>query len=334
MLPINLRVIMPENYSCMTKVTHVAVAVIKNKNGAFLLATRPKGKPWAGWWEFPGGKIEAGESPKQALVRELYEEIGIIPTQIEQWLQKRFDYPATEDALAKTVHLHFFFVTEWHGDLTPKEGQTFSWERASEVMVSPVLPANVSVIKALALPSIYAISDLAALGERAFFCALRQQLDAGLQLIQVREKQLNHRDLCQFATQVKAIAQPFGARVLLNNDIELAIRLGLDGVHLPSKTCMQLEHKPAQLLVAASCHNHAELTQAMRLNLDFVTLSPVAKTASHPNINPLGWETFSALSHDVTLPIFALGGMHKDDLPKALASGGQGIAMQRSAWQS
>lgn len=316
----------------MNKVTHVAVAILKNKNGQFLLASRPEDKPWAGWWEFPGGKIEADETPKEALVRELHEEIGIVPTQIEQWLQKRFDYPATHDALAKTVHLHFFFVTKWQGDLIAKEGQTLSWERASNVTVAPVLPANVSIIKALALPSTYAISHLSEMGELAFFNALKQQLEAGLQLIQVREKQLNHSNLCQFATQVKAMAHAFGAKVLLNQDIELAIALGLDGVHLPSRALMQLERKPEQLLVAASCHNKAELTQAMRLDVDFVTLSPVAHTASHPSVNPLGWDAFSALSHHVTLPIFALGGMCKDDLPNALASGAQGIAMQRSIW--
>jgi 8-oxo-dGTP diphosphatase len=317
----------------MSKVTHVAVAILKNKKGEFLLASRPEDKPWAGWWEFPGGKIEAGESPKQALVRELYEEVGIVPTQIEQWLQKRFDYPATQDSAAKTVHLHFFFVTQWQGSLISKEGQTFSWQVANNVNVTPVLPANVSIIKALALPPIYAISHLAEMGKIAFFNALKQQLEAGLQLIQVREKQLNHKILCEFATQVKTMAHAFGAKVLLNEDIKLAIALGLDGVHLPSRALMQLERKPEQLLVAASCHNRAELAQAMRLNLDFVTLSPVAETASHPNASPLGWETLSTLSQTITVPIFALGGMRKDDLPQALASGAQGIAMQRSIWQ-
>ncbi len=318
--------------SPITKVTHVAVAILKNENGEYLLATRPQDKPWAGWWEFPGGKIELGESPQEALVRELYEEIGIVPTEVEEWIQKRFDYPATHDALAKTVHLHFFLVKKWQGDLTPKEGQILSWEQAANVMVAPLLPANVSVMKALTLPSIYAISHLAELGERAFFSALKQQLEAGLQLIQVREKQLNHKDLCQFATQVKTMAHPFGAKVLLNEDIELAIALGLDGVHLPSRALMRLEYKPEGMIVGASCHNDVELKQAMRLNLDFVTLSPVAHTASHPSANPLGWEAFSTLSHHVTLPIFALGGMCKGDLPKALASGAQGIAMQRSIW--
>jgi 8-oxo-dGTP diphosphatase len=137
----------------MTKVTHVAVAILKNEYGAFLLASRPIGKPWAGWWEFPGGKIEIGELPEQALARELHEELGIIPTQFQAWQQKRFDYPQTHDSPAKTVNLHFFFVTQWQGNLMPKEGQTLSWQRASDVTVSPVLPANVPIMEALALKS-------------------------------------------------------------------------------------------------------------------------------------------------------------------------------------
>ncbi len=318
----------------MTKVTHVSVAILKNESGAFLLASRPAGKPWAGWWEFPGGKIEAGELPEQALARELYEEIGIVPTKMQTWLQKRFDYPATQDALAKTVHLHFFFVTQWQGNLTPKEGQLLSWQMADRVTVEPVLPANVPIMKALALPSIYAITNLAALGEHAFFEALQQQLTAGLRLIQVREKQLERKALSEFASRVKSLAQPFGAKVLLNQDIELAVKLGLDGVHLPSKALLQLQHKPENLLVAASCHNHVELVHAEKLGLDFVTLSPVAQTESHPNAELLGWQAFSSLMSKVTLPVFALGGMRLDDLPQALSSGAQGVAMQRAIWSA
>lgn len=316
----------------MTKAIHVAVAILTKGNGGFLLASRPTGKPWAGWWEFPGGKIEAGESPEQALMRELHEEIGVVPTQLQPWLQRRFDYPATHDSPAKTVHLHFFFVTQWQGELVPKEGQQLSWQAAGNVSVEPVLPANVPIMKALALPSTYAISNMAAMGEAAFFEALTQQLKSGLQLMQVREKQLDSRKLSQFASAVKALAKPFGAKVMLNEDVALAAEIGLDGVHLPSNALLQLKNKPEGLLVAASCHNAAELAHAQSLALDFVTLSPVAITASHPEAKPIGWDGFFALANTTELPVFALGGMRADDLSHALASGARGIAMQRAVW--
>lgn len=317
----------------MTKVTHVSVAILKNEYGEYLLASRPAGKPWAGWWEFPGGKIEAEELPEQALTRELYEEIGVVPTCIQPWIQKRFDYPATDDSSAKTVHLYFFFVTQWQGNLMPKEGQALSWQSADNLSVAPVLPANVPIIKALALPSVYAITSLAEFGEQVFFDALQQQLIDGLRLIQVREKQLDYKALLQFASKVKTIAQPFGAKVLINQDIKLAVELGLDGVHLPSNALLKLKHKPADLLVSASCHNASELAHAEKLALDFVTLSPVADSDNHPNANVLGWQIFTNLILNTTLPVYAFGGMRVNDLSQALSRGAQGIAMRRGVWR-
>ncbi len=138
----------------MIKVTHVAVAILRKANGEFLLASRPAGKPWAGWWEFPGGKIESDESPAQALVRELQEEIGITPTEFTAWMEKQFDYPETHDSPAKRVHLHFFFVAAWQGALMAKEGQQLRWQMAETMTVAPVLPANVPIIEALAQLSV------------------------------------------------------------------------------------------------------------------------------------------------------------------------------------
>lgn len=134
----------------MSKVTHVAVAILKKENQTFLLASRPQGKPWSGWWEFPGGKIEVGELPEKALERELQEELGVLPTEYQLWLRKQYDYPETHDSPAKTVDLHFYFVTKWIGNLTAKEGQTLSWQTPGNVTVEPILPANIPIMEALA----------------------------------------------------------------------------------------------------------------------------------------------------------------------------------------
>jgi 8-oxo-dGTP diphosphatase len=134
----------------MTKIVQVAVAILQKQNGEFLLASRPNGKGWAGWWEFPGGKIEAGETPENALARELQEELGVTPTRIQSWIQRRYDYPATHDAEAKTVLLHFYFVYEWQGELAPLEGQSLAWQSPNNITVSPVLPANAPIMQALA----------------------------------------------------------------------------------------------------------------------------------------------------------------------------------------
>ncbi len=316
----------------MTKVTHVAVAILQKEHGEFLLASRPQGKPWAGWWEFPGGKIEQGEAPEQALIRELQEELNITPTQIQPWLQRRFDYPATHDSVAKTVNLHFFFVMQWQGELMPREGQMLRWQKPSNVVVKPVLPANIPILQALTLPPVYAISNGLEMGKSVFFDALKYQLQRGLKLIQIREKQLNKAALVDLIKEVLDLARPFDAKVLVNEDVALAKALGLDGVHLPSCALLALNSKPKDLLVAASCHNVEELAHAQQLKLDFVTLSPVATTASHQNAALLGWSQFSVLVAPLTIPVYALGGMQFKDLSQALLCGARGVAMQRAAW--
>jgi 8-oxo-dGTP diphosphatase len=134
----------------MTKVVQVAVAIIQQANGEYLLASRPNGKGWAGWWEFPGGKIELNETPEAALTRELQEELGITPTRVQAWIKRRYDYPATHDAEARTVLLHFYFVWAWQGEPQALEGQTLAWQHPLHLTASPILPANAPIIEALA----------------------------------------------------------------------------------------------------------------------------------------------------------------------------------------
>src|ERR1019366_913509 len=114
-----------------TKLVEVAAAVLQRPDGSFLQAQRPADKIWAGYWEFPGGKIEPGETPYHALVRELREELGITVTTAYPWVTRVFAYPHA------TVRLNFFRVTAWSGDLHPHEGQKFSWQSPT-----PTLPVR------------------------------------------------------------------------------------------------------------------------------------------------------------------------------------------------
>ncbi len=316
----------------MKKVVEVAVAIVTKPNGEYLLASRPDGKGWAGWWEFPGGKVEAGELPEAALTRELQEELAITPTKIQPWIKRQYDYPATNDDVAKTVLLHFFFVSKWQGNPEPLEGQMLAWQNPQDLTVSPVLPANAPIMHAVSLPDTYAISNVREMGEESFLESLQQQLEQGLNLIQVREKQMKPKAIATLANKVKTLSQQYSARVLVNTDINLAATLGLDGVHLSSVDLMQLKAKPDEMIVAASCHNVHELQHAQALNLDLVTLSPVAKTLSHPDAAGIGWDAFANMLDGITIPVYALGGMTQSALPQALSSGARGVAMQRAIW--
>lgn len=317
----------------MTKITHVAVGVLIKPSGEFLMASRPPGKHWAGWWEFPGGKIEANETPEHALVRELKEELGVTPTLIQPWLQRVYDYPETHDSPAKTVHLHFHFVTKWQGELVSHEGQQFAWQQPGNLTASPVLPANAPIMKALALPAVYAISNADEMGEEAFMHALEAACNKGCRLLQIREKQMDLPALKRFVQCAIAIAKPHGTKVLLNTHVDLARELGADGVHLPAAALMRLIDKPqGMLLIAASCHNAEELAYAQKLELDFVTLSPVLPTLSHPQAETLGLTSFAEMIQGVEIPVYALGGMRESDLSQAWQAGARGVAMQRAIW--
>ncbi|MES2182457.1 MAG: Nudix family hydrolase [Pseudomonadota bacterium] len=325
--------------SVETTITHAAVGVVMHSNGLVLLAERPVGKPWAGYWEFPGGKIEANETPAQALKRELKEELGIEATSLYPWLMRTFDYQAKYDAAgklespAKTVKLHFFIVAGWQGEPIGLENQTISWQNPEKVTVSPLLPANLPILGALSLTKLYGITNASELGEDVFFERLKIALDKGLMMILVREKQLAPEELLLFAERVIELAEPYEAKVFIHSDVDLAVNLQATGVHFTGQNLMQLSAKPQGLLCGASCHNRQELAQAAMLGFDYVLLSPVQVTRSHADTEPLGWAGFSDLITGYTLPVYALGGMQVADLATARLNGAHGIAMQRDIWE-
>jgi 8-oxo-dGTP diphosphatase len=187
-------------------------------------------------------------------------------------------------------------------------------------------------MRALSLPSIYAISNVAEIGESAFLDALKIRLDEGLQLLQLRENQLSEDALISLSERILAICAPYTTKVLLNGSPENATQLGMHGVHLNRHRLMQTQQRPHNEIVAASCHNALELQQAKHLNLDFAVLSPVLPTQSHPEAQGIGWDQFTQLTETLELPVYALGGMQIEKLNDALKHGARGIAMQRSIW--
>ncbi|HLP98355.1 MAG TPA: Nudix family hydrolase [Sideroxyarcus sp.] len=308
------------------KVVEVSAAVLQKSDGTFLLAQRPAGKIWAGYWEFPGGKVEPGETAQHALVRELREELGIEVQTAYPWLTRVFTYPHA------TVRLSFFRVTSWRGEPHPHEGQQFAWQRPAEVSVQPMLPANAPILRALELPTLYAISNAAELGVEPFLARLQARLDEGVRLVQLREKGLSRDVLRELVLRVVALAHAYGARVLLNGDVELVREAGADGVQLTATQLAGLSERPPVDWCAASCHNAEELRRAEALGCDFALLSPVLPTRSHPGVPHLGWERFAAIAAGSTIPVYALGGLQQEDMQAAWRHGAHGIALLRQAW--
>lgn len=311
------------------KIVEVVAGVLLRPNGEFFLSSRPPGKVYEGYWEFPGGKIEPGETPQQALVRELREELGIEVKTAYPWLVQVFTYPHA------TVRLQFFQITEWNGEPHPHEGQQFSWQQPGATEVSPILPANAPILRGLALPRVMGITHLAgAASPERFLAGLQSALDKGLRLVQLREKQLPPAQLAELGREVVARCHAAGARVVVNGNAELARQIGADGLHLPAADLLACSARPDFALVGASCHNINELAQAAKLELDYALLGSVLPTQTHPDASPLGWGGMRQLLADgFALPVFALGGLSADDLDVARANGAHGVALMRAAWR-
>ncbi|MBM4190470.1 MAG: Nudix family hydrolase [Betaproteobacteria bacterium] len=306
----------------------VVAAVIERPEGDFLMASRPDGKAYAGWWEFPGGKVEAGESLQHALRRELFEELGIEVSNAYPWIVREFDYEHAR------VRLNFFRVTAWTGEPQPHEGQGgLAWTRADTPTVAPILPANGPVLRGLQLPLEYAISEAEKYGVADFLTRLETRLQGGLRLVQLREKSFAPDDYAALAAAVADRCRAFNAKLLVNAHLDLAARVGA-GVHLNSQQLAQLATRPDLPWVAASCHNAAELAQAVALGCDFAVLSPVLPTASHPGEPALGWEVFAQTLRDCPIPVYALGGQSAKTLEIARQHGAQGIAVKGGAWKT
>ena len=304
-------------------VIEVVVAVMIKSDGSFLLARRPESKPCEGYWEFPGGKIELDESHLQALNRELMEELGIQIELSYPWITLVHTYSHA------TVHLYFYRIERWHGEPYAKENQELSWQFADNIKVTPMLPTNVPVLRALSLPPIYQITNAADLGVKDTLIKLKNSFQQGTKLVQIREPEMIKGDLCLFAHKVVEIAHCYGVKVLINGDADLSREIGVDGVHFSSAQLMVATTRPKVNLCGASCHNIEELFQAERLGIDFVVLGPVLPTLSHPRATPMGWRKFAQIIRDFPLPVYALGGMKLEDLTTSWEHGAHGVAMIR-----
>jgi 8-oxo-dGTP diphosphatase len=308
----------------VTKITEVAAAVIERPDGAFLLACRPEGKPYPGYWEFPGGKIEPGEEPRAALDRELKEELGIDVREATPWITRVYAYTHAN------VRLHFFRVTAWDGEPRPLEDQGIAWQRVEAPDVSPMLPANAPVLSALALPALMVVSNASEIGVDAWALRFSARVVAERMLVQIREKGFEPQRVQFLLSRALTRGTPFGAVVVVNSDCGTWPQA--DGVHLASRALMAAAERPAGRIVGASCHDAAEVAQAVRLGMDYMVVGPVKDTPSHPGAAALGWTGFAALVRDCPIPAYAIGGLARADLAEARRHGAHGVALRSAAF--
>jgi 8-oxo-dGTP diphosphatase len=307
---------------------HVVVAVIRAANGNILLAQRPANKHQGGKWEFPGGKLEVGEMPLQALSRELNEELGIETRQAHPLIKVRHIYPE------RAVLLDVWEVSEFSGKPHGREGQPVAWFTPEQLTSLEFPPANYPIITAARLPT-HCLITPEPQGHSDFLRQLEGSLEAGVRLVQFRAKGLSADDYVALGKEVIGMVHAEGGRVILNSPpvmLEAADGLHLNSTQLKGDGVCSMFLRQEGMWLSASCHNAQELQQATGLGVDFAFLSPVLPTLSHPGAAALGWEAFAALADQVNFPVYALGGMQYGDASLARLHGAQGLAAIRGLW--
>ena len=348
---------------------HVIAAVIRDAQNRILIAKRPDHAHQGGLWEFPGGKVEEGETRRDGLGRELLEELGITVTQARPLLDIRHDYPD------KSVRLDVWLVTGFEGEAHGAEGQPVRWVAAAELSDYEFPAANAPIVRAAQLPEQYLITPDVA-DEAELLAGLERAREVGIRLGQLRQTEMNE---AAYQTLAQRVLEKFGGDFqwmlkgdappawpgagwhltsrqlremwarhtqgqaagtlgpgagLLQNEAAAGSQGGAASSPRwrPQDSCQQ-DSLPPHTLLAASCHDAEELKMAADLGIDFVTLSPINPTASHPDAQPLGWESARELIDSVNMPVYLLGGLSVDDLPEAFEAGAQGVAGIRQLWR-
>ncbi|HVC38257.1 MAG TPA: Nudix family hydrolase [Gammaproteobacteria bacterium] len=309
---------------------HVVAAVLTDGQNRVLIAQRPAGKSMAGYWEFPGGKLEAGETSLVGLKRELHEELGVTVRNARPLIRLSHAYPEVR------VQLDVWRVIHYNGDLHACEDQPLAWVKPRELSRWNLLPADGPIITAIQFPPLMLVTPSPAAHREQFLQTLEHVLKHGVDFVQLRAPELSLPDYASLASPAIAICHRQGVRIVLNTEPKVARDLGADGVHLSNARLSRLTERPMpeDFLVGASCHDETGIRLASAHGLDYLILGPVQATPSHPHGAILGWDGFKRLALNSTLPVYAIGGMLPEYLEQVRDLGGHGIAAMRGLWEA
>ncbi|QVI84939.1 Nudix family hydrolase [Pseudomonas viridiflava] len=307
---------------------HVAAAVIRGADGKILIAKRADSQHQGGLWEFPGGKVEEGEAVETALGRELQEELGIVVTAARPLIKIQHDYSD------KHVLLDVWEVSAFTGEPHGAEGQPLVWASSRELANYDFPAANRPIVAAARLPGEYLITP-EGLDNIEVLRGIQKAVAGGIKLVQLRAPggyDPKYRDMAVDAAGLCAGK----AQLMLKGPLEWLGDFPSAGWHLTAEQLRKYASRgrpfPEDRWLAASCHNAEELALAEQMGVDFVTLSPVQATLTHPDALPLGWEQAAQLITGFSKPVYLLGGVGAAERQKAWENGAQGVAGIRAFW--
>ncbi len=306
----------------------VAVGVVRDGEGRVLIALRPSHKHQGDLWEFPGGKIEPGESCDAALERELFEELGIIVHRSIPLIGIPFHYPD------KKVFLDVREVLSFEGKPHGKEGQPLRWVPILELGNYTFPAANAPIVNSILLPDFVCIT-----GEYADHADLTFRIERAIQrgagMVVFRHQQIDELDMPNALRVAGEVCTQQGVPFVMNSSVSSEFWSYADGVHFRSSHLATLKARPVgtDKWFGASCHNIDEVMHAKSLGADYVFLSPVLHTNSHPAAATLGWDGFAAIATEAGIPIYALGGLDSRFFLQVRYAGAKGIAGISVFWK-
>jgi len=304
-------------------VTPVAVGVLFRSDGAVLLADRPAGKPYAGYWEFPGGKIEHGESVEQALARELAEELGVHVRGADPWTVLEYDYPHAY------VRLHFRRVFDWVGTPHPVEGQQLMFLPPGTPPPAPLLPAAVPALRWIQLPTVTGYSEQTSLDAAQAQRWIDGALARGLRQIIWYEPELPGAALEAALRGCSARANAYGARLLVDSRTSsLGPDLGA-GCYLSAGVLRSTRVRPPNSWVGGGVQDREDLRHAAGLGCDFAVIEGAARARDGAAEEPLAlWQAIAQLCRETPLPLYVDLAPSADNLRQARRHGAHGLILR------
>lgn len=302
----------------------VVAAIIRGGDGRICLSKRADHKHQGGRWEFPGGKVEQGETLGAALARELEEELGMEGAASTPFMTIAHQYDDLH------VTLHFRDVRAWRGEPQGREGQRVQWFLPDELPGLRFPAANQPVVNAIRLPEQLVVAPEA---------ITLHELLAGIDRLNEEQQGLylrqwsDHAELAAIVAQCQQRGVKVWLRVVDAQSLTTAAALGVFALHFPGRALAQLNERPVfEGVVSAAVHDQAALEKAKDLGLDMALVSPVLPTPTHPDRSALGWPQAESLMKGAPLACYALGGVTPEDLVSARENGAVGVAGIRAFW--
>ena len=291
-------------------------------DGAVLLADRPAGKPYAGYWEFPGGKIEHGESVERALERELAEELGVRVRAAEPWAVFDYDYPHAY------VRLHFQRIFDWAGTPHPVEGQRLMFVRPGDAAPVPLLPAALPALRWIQLPTVTAYSEGQATDAERAQQWVERALARGVRQILWHEPLLKGPALAAALRGCGACARAYGARLLVDSRIDWPASERPADCYLSADVLRSTRVRPSAQWLGAGVRQRSDLERAAGLGCDFAVIEEPGLVGAPAADDVLArWETIASLCRDSPLPLYAGLEPSVENLRQARRHGAHGLAV-------